>query len=162
VGNPAEAAKEVAVKEGHLAEGIARAVPPAGAPASAGPAGPRSFRMSDFTTLFCKPSSLGVNWLAMDRPRGREARLKAEFADLYPGLEPGVWIPVEKLIHVVTELLHDDRARSGVITGDRLLHQEHFEYRGQSARPTGLPEKSTRLSDAGAAPGKDQDEERRE
>jgi hypothetical protein len=59
---------------------------------------------------------------------------------------------VEKLLRHVTELIHQDRSRSGVITGERLLHDDHFEYRGISARPEGLPPGSTRLSDAGAEP----------
>jgi hypothetical protein len=94
----------------------------------------------------------------MTLPRGREARLKAEFAGLYPGLQPGVWTPVERLLHLVTELIHHDRGRSGIITGDRLLREEHFDYRGQSVRPTGLPEGSTRLSDVGVVPNEDQEE----
>jgi hypothetical protein len=88
----------------------------------------------------------------MGTTRGREARLKKEHAALYPGLTPGVWVPVEKLLRHVTELIHKDRSRSGVITGRRLLHDEHFEYRGSSARPSGLPDGSTRLSDSGAEP----------
>jgi hypothetical protein len=84
--------------------------------------------------------------------RGREGRLRGEFAHLYPGIAPGVWVSVEKLIRQVTDLIHKDRAKSGVITGRRFLREEHFEYRGASARPAGLPEGSTRLSDAGAEP----------
>jgi hypothetical protein len=84
--------------------------------------------------------------------RGREARLRGEYAELYPGIEPGLWIPVEKLLRDVTNLIHKDRSKSGVITGRRLLREEHFEYRGASARPAGLPEGSTRLSDAGTEP----------
>jgi hypothetical protein len=87
-------------------------------------------------------------------PRGREARLRTEYAGLYPGLKPGVWTPVEKLLHQVTELIHKDRSRSGIITGQRLLHDEHFEYRGTSARPKGLPEGYTRLSDSSAEPSR--------
>ena len=94
----------------------------------------------------------------MGKPRGREARLKKEHVELYPGLTPGVWTPVEKLIQHVTDLIHKDRSRSGIITGRRLLHEDHFEYRGSSARPDGLPEGSTRLSDSGTEPG----EQRRE
>ena len=82
--------------------------------------------------------------------RGREARLRAEFARLYPGVDPGVWIPVESLLRHVTELIHKDRSKAGVITGKRLLREEHFDYRGASARPTGLPQGSTRLSDCGS------------
>jgi hypothetical protein len=84
--------------------------------------------------------------------RGREARLKPEHAALYPGLEPGVWLPVETLLRYVTDLIYQDRAKSGVITGNRLLHDEHFEYRGSSARPEGLPAGWTRLSDSIADP----------
>ena len=72
----------------------------------------------------------------MSSKRGREGRLKPKHADLYPGLEPGVWLPVENLIRHVT----------------RLLHQEHFEYRGASERPEGLPASASRLSDASAEP----------
>ena len=88
----------------------------------------------------------------MSGARGRQARLKPEFSSLYPGLKPGVWTPVEKLLRLVTDLIHQDRSRSGVITGERLLHDDHFEWRGTSARPEGLPSGSTRLSDAGAEP----------
>ena len=59
---------------------------------------------------------------------------------------------METLIRHVTNLIHKDPSRSPIITGTRLLHQEHFEYRGASDRPEGLPTGSTRLSDAGAAP----------
>jgi hypothetical protein len=61
-------------------------------------------------------------------------------------------MPVEKLLRHITDLIHKDRSKSGVITGERLLHDEHFEYRGTSARPEGLPEGYTRLSDSGAEP----------
>ncbi|MBA3759695.1 MAG: hypothetical protein H0X07_04120 [Gemmatimonadales bacterium] len=86
----------------------------------------------------------------MSTSRGRQARLRSEYAGLYPGLEPAVWMPVEKLLSFVTDLIHKDRSRSGVITGPRLLHDDHFEYRGASARPEGLPTGHTRLSDSSA------------
>jgi len=85
-------------------------------------------------------------------PRGRQARLRTEYAGLYSGLKPGVWMPVEKLLSLVTDLIHKDRSKSGIITGRRLLHDDHFEYRGTSARPEGLPEGSSRLSDSSAEP----------
>lgn len=88
----------------------------------------------------------------MSTPRGREARLRTEYAGLYPGLKPGAWMPVEKLLRHVTDLIHKDRSQSGVVTGRRLLHDDHFEYRGASARPEGLPGESTRLSDSSAEP----------
>jgi len=85
-------------------------------------------------------------------PRGRQARLRAEHAYLYPGLEPAVWMPVETLIHRVVTLLYGDPAKSGVITGERLLRGDHFEFRGQSSRPTGWPSALSRMSDAAAKP----------
>jgi hypothetical protein len=88
----------------------------------------------------------------MTAERGREGRLKQEHAALYPGLQPGVWLPVETLLRHVTELIYRDRSKSGVITGTRLLHDEHFEYRGSSARPEGLPAGASRMSDSGAGP----------
>jgi hypothetical protein len=89
----------------------------------------------------------------MTAERGREGRLKQEYAALYPGLQPGVWLPVESLLRHVTELIYEDPSKSGVITGTRLLHQDHFEYRGSSARPEGFPAGATRMSDSDTAPG---------
>jgi hypothetical protein len=86
----------------------------------------------------------------MTAERGREGSLKPEHAALYPGLQPGVWLPVETLLQYVTELIYRDRSKSGVITGTRLLHQDHFDYRGSSARPEGLPAGATRMSDSEA------------
>jgi hypothetical protein len=90
--------------------------------------------------------------IRMTPRRGREARLKPEHASFYPGVKPGIWLPVETLIRHVTDIIYHDRSKMGVITGARLLHQEHFEYRGTSARPEGLPAGATRLSDSGAGP----------
>ena len=59
---------------------------------------------------------------------------------------------METLIRHVTDLIHKDPSKSRLITGTRLLHQEHFEYRGISARPEGLPASATRLSDSGVEP----------
>ena len=88
----------------------------------------------------------------MGTPRGREARLRKQFASLYGGIDPGVWTPVETLLRQVTDIVHRDRAKSGVITGERLLRDDHFDFRGASPRPQGLPHDSSRMSDAGAEP----------
>jgi hypothetical protein len=88
----------------------------------------------------------------MGTPRGREARLRTQFASLYGSIDPGVWTPVETLLRQVTDIVHGDRSKSGVITGERLLLDEHFEFRGVSPRPEGLPRESSRMSDAGAEP----------
>jgi hypothetical protein len=86
------------------------------------------------------------------QPRGREARLRPEFDYLYPGLTPGEWQPVEVLINRVVTMLYGDPSQSGVITGERLLRDDHFEFRGVSPRPAGLPPDLSRLSDAGLEP----------
>ncbi len=88
----------------------------------------------------------------MNEARGREARLRSAFDYLYPDIEPGTWQPVEVLIHRVVTMLYGDRSRSGVITGERLLRGDHFEFRGASPRPMGLPAALSRLSDAGTDP----------
>lgn len=88
----------------------------------------------------------------MTPPRGRQARLRADHAHLYPGIEAEVWTPVETLIHRVVTMLYGDASRSGVITGERLLRDDHFEFRGDSSRPTGWPAALSRMSDAAAKP----------
>jgi hypothetical protein len=88
----------------------------------------------------------------MTGKRGREGRLKQEHAGLYPGLKAGTWVAVETLIRQVTDLIHQDRSRAETISGPRLLHEDHFEFRGRSARPDGLPAGATRLVDSGADP----------
>lgn len=88
----------------------------------------------------------------MNESRGREARLRPEFDYLYPDIEAGAWQPVEVLINQVVTMLYGDRSRAGVITGERLLRDDHFEFRGSSPRPPGLPAELSRLSDAGTEP----------
>jgi hypothetical protein len=64
----------------------------------------------------------------------REARLKAEFARLYPPVEAGHWEPAGVIAdRVLTWLLH---AHSGHVSVGRVLKKEHFEFRGISARPS--------------------------
>lgn len=57
----------------------------------------------------------------------REARLRPEFADLYPAVEPGVWIPATT---VGQKLLLWHLAKAITPQGERLMAEEHFEFRG--------------------------------
>jgi hypothetical protein len=59
----------------------------------------------------------------------REARLKTEFAHLYPALEPKRWESAALMAdRVVAWLLRQpDR---GYMAPDRVLRSEHFEFRG--------------------------------
>jgi hypothetical protein len=66
----------------------------------------------------------------------RQARLRIEFAALYPGLEPGVWQDAAVLAEqMLTE--HLLRPSPGYMLSERVLAQEHFEFRGghQPNRP---------------------------
>ncbi|HEX6433378.1 MAG TPA: hypothetical protein VFZ87_04020 [Gemmatimonadales bacterium] len=68
------------------------------------------------------------------KPRVREARLRAEFAHLYPPLEPGRWEPAAAMAdRIVAWLLRQpDR---GYMAPERVLRSEHFEFRGGTDTP---------------------------
>jgi hypothetical protein len=64
--------------------------------------------------------------------RVREARLRPEFADRYPGLPAGVWAPAAILAdRVLAQALL--RHLPGAILG-RVLLDEHFEFRFGASR----------------------------
>jgi hypothetical protein len=70
----------------------------------------------------------------------REARLRQEFAHLYPGLAPGQWEPAAVLADRVLScrLLLPS---GGFVLSDRALSPGHFEFRG-GLPPRGVtPEK---------------------
>jgi hypothetical protein len=73
-----------------------------------------------------------------------------DFDYLYPGIEANTWFPVERLIQDVVTLLYGDAGTSGGIKGERLLREDHFEFRGSSPRPKGLPPNRSRLNDSSA------------
>lgn len=59
----------------------------------------------------------------------REARLRPEFAHLYSGLTPGQWEPASRVAEaVLANLLLQQLGE--VPATDRLLPEEHFEFRG--------------------------------
>jgi hypothetical protein len=66
----------------------------------------------------------------------REARLKPEFAHLYPALEPDQWAPAALMAdRMVAWLLRQpDR---GYVAPERVLKSEHFEFRGGAAGGVG-------------------------
>ncbi|MEO8227371.1 MAG: hypothetical protein ABI637_08050 [Gemmatimonadota bacterium] len=77
----------------------------------------------------------------------REARLKSEFAHLYPPLAADCWTPAAE---VGARMLFWQVQRSGTVDlGDRLLDGAHFEFRGGWTRgDTGALR--TRVSDSDA------------
>jgi hypothetical protein len=66
----------------------------------------------------------------------REARLRPEFAHLYPTLMPGQWEPAARVAEaVLTRLLLLEISEAPL--QDRILKEEHFEFRGET--PDGAP-----------------------
>ena len=72
--------------------------------------------------------------LASAQPKIREARLRREHAEIYPGIDPDVWFNAATL----AEHLRLRRLRTGESpeAGPRPLSPEHFEFRG-GERPVG-------------------------
>lgn len=75
----------------------------------------------------------------------REARLKPEFADRYPPLEPGVWETAAEMGAKV--LLWQVQQQGTDALSSRILDERHFEFRGGWYRGTET-ELRTRASDA--------------
>jgi hypothetical protein len=62
----------------------------------------------------------------------REARLRLEYAELYPGLRPGEW---EAAAVLADRLLADSLLRgAGTALRGRVLQEAHFEFRGGASR----------------------------
>jgi hypothetical protein len=67
----------------------------------------------------------------------REARLRPEWAALYPGIAVDEWVPVAVMIDRVTAMrLLNGRPPRGVLWR-RVLDDQHFEFRGGYRRPSG-------------------------
>ena len=65
----------------------------------------------------------------MSRPGIRQALLRPEFAQLYPGIPVNEWLPAAVLTDQVLALRL--RAREWVpVTRDRVLDERHFDFRG--------------------------------
>ncbi len=74
----------------------------------------------------------------------REARLKPEFGQRYPPLEPGVWEPAAEVGAKV--LLWQVQQQGTAALASRILDDQHFEFRGGWFRG-GETELRTRASD---------------
>jgi hypothetical protein len=75
----------------------------------------------------------------------REARLRAEYADEYPGMTPGVWMPVRELARLLVDRVYA-RRREG--RPGRTFDPTHFEFRGGDTGPR-RPATRTRSTDGG-------------
>ena len=85
------------------------------------------------------------HWGPTMSPQIREARLRTEFAGLYPFLTPDVWEPAHVL---AMRLLASALARGIATPRGRLLDDRHFDFRQDSPRPR-LSIHRTRREDAG-------------
>ena len=77
----------------------------------------------------------------------REARLKPEYASLYPEIEPGVWQPAAL---VSARRLARTPSAGDAASLARLLDERHFEFRGDRPRPS-LAARTRRTDPAGGA-----------
>jgi hypothetical protein len=75
----------------------------------------------------------------------RQARLKPEFAELYPPLTAGIWEPAAEMGARV--LLWQLQQRGTEALGTRLMDERHFDFRGGWSRGSET-ELRTRVSDA--------------
>jgi hypothetical protein len=60
-------------------------------------------------------------------PLPREARLRPEYAEEYPGIEAGVWIAAAELARKLVERTY---ARRRLSLHTRTFDPRHFEFRG--------------------------------
>ena len=73
----------------------------------------------------------------------REGRLKPEYASLYPGLKPGIWLPASV---IGQQLLLRHLTAPAMPAGERLMEEEHFDFRGGEKRAGSWINTRTRLA----------------
>ena len=76
----------------------------------------------------------------------REARLRPEWAHLYPGLEADVWIVAAQLVPLVLRLRL--QGQSTWEFAQRILVDEHFDFRGGHGRDRNWSGVLSRVDDA--------------
>ena len=79
------------------------------------------------------------------RPSMRQARLRAEFANLYPPLEAGEWLPAA--VASARMLLWQTRQPGAAGLAQRTLDPQHFEFRGGPETAEGSRTTGTRFGD---------------
>jgi len=74
----------------------------------------------------------------------REARLRPQYASLYPALEPGTWQPATA---IGRQLLLWHLTAPALPDSERLMSEEHFEFRGGARRDRAESGVRTRSAD---------------
>ncbi len=77
----------------------------------------------------------------------REARLRPEYAPLYPSIRPGEWRPVAEILDTIKAARLLGHRTSAEFLRGRLLEDQHFEFRGQSPAPPKRPGSRSRVTD---------------
>ena len=67
----------------------------------------------------------------------REARLRSEYAELYPELVAGQWEPAARIAEVVLARYLLQQMTDGA--PERALNETHFEFRGGADEPHAEP-----------------------
>jgi hypothetical protein len=67
--------------------------------------------------------------VAVTRRTRREARLKPEFAHLYPPLKAGQWGPAGTMANKLIAWVLGTK-KHDYVSSERVLREEHFEFRG--------------------------------
>lgn len=83
--------------------------------------------------------------VAAPPPSLRQARLKPEWAERYPGLQPGCWLPASVVAQYLLGRVLDMPNPAPALL-QRLMNDLHFEFQGGERRPT-TPDPGTRLAD---------------
>jgi hypothetical protein len=76
----------------------------------------------------------------------REARLRSDWADLYPGITAGVWHVAAQLVPIA--LRYRLQGRGTWEFTERILLDEHFEFRGGRPRDESWGGILSRVDDA--------------
>jgi hypothetical protein len=77
----------------------------------------------------------------------RQARLRQEYATLYPGVPSNEWRPVGELLDCVASARLQSGRHSGELLRGRFLDDRHFEFRGGGDRPDAAAGSRTRVND---------------
>ena len=77
-------------------------------------------------------------------PEPREARLRPQFAPLYPGVPPDRWMPAREVNELAAAARLGGTGGAREVVRGRMLDPRHFDFRGGAVRPSG---RHTRIMD---------------
>jgi hypothetical protein len=80
----------------------------------------------------------------------RHARLKSEYGSMYPELQPDYWLPAWQVATRLAERRWREIGPEAMVQ-DRLLSDDHFDFRGGKPRPMDWYVTPERLSDPNVA-----------